>query len=195
MKQMVKILITGGACAGKTEIIQTIKNEYQNKGYNVFVLNEIPTQLITNGVTSERIGKMEFIELVIKMYLDFDVNYNEFLINADKSIILYDGSPLDVLKFISKEEFNKIANKYNTSFNRIINYYNKIIFLETIAKKYPQFYILENNSARLNDTNMAVERNDILSNYYDSVNYVYVEGCNNFKEKKNKIIEIIDEIL
>lgn len=195
MKQMVKILITGGACAGKTEIIQTIKNEYQNKGYNVFVLNEIPTQLITNGVTSERIGKMEFIELVIKMYLEFDVNYNEFLINADKSIILYDGSPLDVLKFISKEEFNEIANKYNTSFNRIINYYNKIIFLETIAKKYPQFYTLENNSARLNDINMAIERNDILANYYDSVNYVYVEGCNDFKEKKNKIIEIIDEIL
>lgn len=194
-QQMVKILITGGACAGKTEIIQTIKNEYQNKGYNVFVLNEIPTQLITNGVTAERIGKMEFIELVIKMYLDFDVNYNEFLINDDKSIILYDGSPLDVLKFISKDEFNDIANKYNTSFDKIINYYDKIIFIETIAKKYPHFYTLENNSARLNDINMAVKRNDILANYYDSVNYVYVEGCNNFKEKKNKIIEIIDEIL
>lgn len=192
---MVKILITGGACAGKTEIIQTIKNEYQNKGYNVFILNEIPTQLITNGVTSQRIGKMEFIELVIKMYLEFDANYNEFLITTDKSIILYDGSPLDVLKFISKDEFNKIANKYNTSFNKIINYYDKIIFLETIAKKYPQFYTLENNSARLNDINMAVERNDILANYYDSVNYVYVEGCSNFNEKKNKIIEIIDEIL
>lgn len=192
---MVKILITGGACAGKTEIIKTIKNEYENKGYNVFVLNEIPTQLITNGVTSQKIGKMEFIELVIKMYLDFDVNYNEFLINDDKSIILYDGSPLDVLKFISKDEFNNIANKYNTSFNKIINYYDKIIFLETIAKKYPQFYTLENNSARLNDINMAVERNDILANYYDSVNYVYVEGCSNFKEKKNKIIEIIDGIL
>lgn len=162
---------------------------------NVFVLNEIPTQLITNGVTSERIGKMEFIELVIKMYLEFDVNYNEFLINGDKSIILYDGSPLDVLKFISKDEFNEIANKYNTSFNKIINYYDKIIFLETIAKKYPQFYTLENNSARLNDINMAVERNDILATYYESVNYVYVEGCSNFKEKKNKIIEIIDEIL
>lgn len=192
---MIKILITGGACAGKTEIIQTIRNEYQNKGYNVFILNEIPTQLITNGVTSERIGKMEFIELVIKMYLDIDANYNRFLINTDNNIILYDGSPLDVLKFISKDEFNDIANKYNTSFNRIINYYDKIIFLETIAKKYPQFYTLENNSARLNDINMAVERNDILSNYYDSVNYVYVEGCNNFREKKNKIIEIIDEIL
>lgn len=192
---MVKILITGGACAGKTEILQTIKNEYQNKGYNVFILNEIPTQLITNGVTSQRLGKMEFIELVIKMYLEFGANYNEFLINIDKSIILYDGSPLDVLKFISMDEFNEIANKYNTSFNKIINYYDKIIFLETIAKKYPQFYTLENNSARLNDINMAVERNDTLANYYNNVNYVYIEGCSEFKEKKNKIIETIDEIL
>lgn len=192
---MIKILITGGACAGKTEVIHTIKNEYQNKGYNVFVLNEIPTQLIMNGVTAQRIGKMKFIELVIKMYLEFDSIYNEFLINTNKDVVIYDGSPLDVLKFISKDKFNEIANKYNTSFDKIINNYDKIIFLETIAKKYPQFYTLENNSARLDNLNMAVERNDILANYYENVNYIYVEGCINFKEKKNKIIEIIDGML
>ena len=185
---MIKILITGGACAGKTEVIHTIKNEYQNKGYNVFVLNEIPTQLIMNGVTAQRIGKMKFIELVIKMYLEFDSIYNEFLINTNKDVVIYDGSPLDVLKFISKDKFNEIANKYNTSFDKIINNYDKIIFLETIAKKYPQFYTLENNSARLDNLNMAVERNDILANYYENVNYIYVEGCINFEEKKNKII-------
>lgn len=192
---MIKILITGGACAGKTEVIHTIKNEYQNKGYNVFVLNEIPTQLIMNGVTAQRIGKMKFIELVIKMYLEFDSIYNEFLINTNKDVVIYDGSPLDVLKFISKDKFNEIANKYNTSFDKIINNYDKIIFLETIAKKYPQFYTLENNSARLDNLNMAVERNDILANYYENVNYIYVEGCINFEEKKNKIIEIIDGML
>lgn len=192
---MIKILITGGACAGKTEVIHTIKSEYQNKGYNVFVLNEIPTQLIMNGVTAQRIGKMKFIELVIKMYLEFDSIYNEFLINTNKDIVIYDGSPLDVLKFISKDKFNEIANKYNTSFDKIINNYDKIIFLETIAKKYPQFYTLENNSARLDNLNMAVERNDILANYYENVNYIYVEGCINFEEKKNKIIEIIDGML
>lgn len=192
---MIKILITGGACAGKTEVIHTIKNEYQNKGYNVFVLNEIPTQLIMNGVTAQRIGKMKFIELVIKMYLEFDSIYNEFLINTNKNVVIYDGSPLDVLKFISKDKFNEIANKYNTSFDKIINNYDKIIFLETIAKKYPQFYTLENNSARLDNLNMAVERNDILANYYENVNYIYVEGCINFEEKKNKIIEIIDGML
>lgn len=192
---MLTILITGGACAGKTEIIQTIRNEYQNRGYNVFILNEIPTQLITNGITSQKIGEMEFIELVIKMYLDIGANYNRFLINNDKSIILYDGSPLDVLKFISKDEFNDIAKKYNTSFNKIINYYDKIIFLETIAKKYPQFYTVENNSARLNDIKAAVERNDILANYYKNTNYTYIEVCSDFREKKNNVIKAIDEIL
>lgn len=192
---MLTILITGGACAGKTEIMQTIRNEYQNRGYNVFILNEIPTQLITNGITSQKIGKMEFIELVIKMYLDIEANYNRFLINNDKSIILYDGSSLDVLKFISKDEFNEIAKKYNTSFNKIINYYDKIIFLETIAKKYPQFYTVENNSARLNDIKAAIERNDILANYYKNTNYTYIEGCSDFREKRNNVIKAIDEIL
>lgn len=192
---MLTILITGGACAGKTEIMQTIRNEYQNRGYNVFILNEIPTQLITNGITSQKIGKMEFIELVIKMYLDIEANYNRFLINNDKSIILYDGSPLDVLKFISKDEFNEIAKKYNTSFNKIINYYDKIIFLETIAKKYPQFYTVENNSARINDIKAAIERNDILANYYKNTNYTYIEGCSDFREKRNNVIKAIDEIL
>jgi len=192
---VVKILITGGACAGKTEIIQTIRNEYQNRGYNVFILNEIPTQLIINNITSQKIGKKEFIELIIKMYLDIDANYNRFLINTDNNIILYDGSPLDVLKFISKNEFNEIAKKFDTSFNKIINYYDKIIFLETIAKKYPELYTVENNIARLNDIKMAVERNDILANYYKNTNYTYIEGCSDFREKRNNVIKAIDEIL
>ena len=192
---MVRILITGGACAGKTEIIEAIKNNYQNKEYNVFVLNEIPTQLIANGVTFKKIGKMKFIELVIKIYLELDNNYNSFIANNSQNIIVYDGTPLDMLKFISKKEFDKIAAKYNTSFDKIINCYDKIIFLETIAKKYPQFYTLENNRARLNDVNMAVKRNDILAGYYESANHIYIEGCLVFTEKKDKVLKIIDETL
>lgn len=67
--------------------------------------------------------------------------------------------------------------------------------METIAKKYPQFYTVENNSARLNDIKAAVERNDILANYYKNTNYTYIEGCSDFREKKNNVIKAIDEIL
>lgn len=189
-----KILITGGACAGKTEIIKDIKERYENKEYNIFILKEIPTFLITNKITAEKIGKEAFIKLVIKISLHLDKIYNEIAKKYDKCLIIYDGSAIDALKFISKKEFDEIINKYNTSYDEIVKKYNKIIFLETIAKKEPQLYTTRNNKARLTDINKAIERNDLLLQYYkDSCNYI--EGNKNIKIKKQKVFDVIEKLI
>ncbi len=44
------------------------------------------------------------------------------------------------------------------SIDKIVTKYDAIIFLQTIAKKYPELYSNDNNIARLPDINLAIER-------------------------------------
>ena len=50
---MKKILITGGACAGKTTVLDVIKEYLEEKEYNVNIIEEVPTKLINEGITFE----------------------------------------------------------------------------------------------------------------------------------------------
>lgn len=136
---MKKILITGGACAGKTTVLNVVKNYLEEKECNVKIIEEVPTKLINESITPEKIGKMDFQELIIKTQIE-----NEKNCDFD-GVIIFDGSPIDSMKFINREEFDKFVKKYNTNFEEIINGYDGIIFLETIAKEYPELYSNENN--------------------------------------------------
>lgn len=187
---MRKILITGGACAGKTSVLNTICNYLKDNNYEFQIFEEVPTKLISQGITSEKIGKIEFVELIIKNQIANERNCQ------GKEIIIFDGSPIDSMKFITREEFEEFARKYNTSFNKIINGYDGIIFLETVAKKFPELYSNENNKARLTDVEAAVARNDKLFNIYSNNSKVYlIKPDKDIEVKKKKIIEVVESII
>ena len=100
------------------------------------------------------------------------------------------------MKFITREEFEEFTRKYNTSFNKIINGYDGIIFLETVAKKFPELYSNENNSARLTDVDAAVTRNDKLFQIYNENSNVYlIKPEKNMEIKNNNVINTIKKIL
>ena len=163
---MKKILITGGACAGKTTSLKIIKKFLEEKGYKVLVVEEVPTMLINKGITSQKIGRMQFQELIIKTQIINEREYNDKYKNEDKTIVIFDGSPIDCLKFITRKELDDIIKNYDITYDDIIGNYDGIIFLQTIAKKYPELYSDENNKARLTDVEEAIKRNDkILKKY------------------------------
>lgn len=185
-----KILITGGACAGKTTILKLIKQYLEEKNYNVNIIEEVPTKLINEGVTPEKIGKIEFQELIIKTQINNEKNCPKDGIN------IFDGSPIDSMKFITREEFDKIVKKYNSNFEEIINGYDGILFLETVAKEFPKLYSNENNKARLTDVEGAVIRNDTLFNVYNVCSKIYlIKPDSDLEVKKKRVIEAIEKII
>ena len=88
---MKSILITGGACAGKTTSLEMIKNYLSAKGYKVIVIDEVPTNLIKTGIAYEKIGKLEFIELIIKTQINNEKEIFEKYDNEKNTIVIFDG--------------------------------------------------------------------------------------------------------
>ncbi len=192
------IVITGGACAGKTEALKSIKDYLSKLGYNVYIQNEIPTMLITSGVTPQNIGKMNFLELVIDIQIEMQKKYEKAISfsKESKNVIIFDGSPIDALKFITKKEFDEIIKKYGLTYDKLLNNYDGILHLETVAKRFPEFYTTENNIARMNDVNVAIERdNKLLDAYNSHSNRVIISSYKNLEEKKDKVLEGLCKIL
>ena len=78
------ILITGGACAGKTTSIEVIESYLREKGYRVIVIDEVPTDLINKGIFYNKIGKIEFLELVIKKQINNEIEcFEKYNANGD----------------------------------------------------------------------------------------------------------------
>lgn len=193
-----KILLTGGACAGKTSSITEIKNYYKNKNYKIFVMPEIPTFLINNGITSKEIGNMNFIKLVIGIQIKLIDAYYEMAKNSNASnvLIIFDGGPLDCMKFITKDEFDNIIKRYYNTYQDILNKYDGIIHLETVAKMNPKMYNNETNYARETDPNISIKRDDILIDIYKNHhNRIIIEANDEFHEKIRNVIKACEDIV
>ncbi len=183
---------------GKTSIIEYLKKYFENKGYDVFIVNEVPTMLLNNGFNSKRCGKLNFLELIAKIELSLgnilEKEANDS-INENK-IMFWDKCPIDNLAFIDRDELDIMLKKLNTSYSEIINSYDLIIHLETIAKDYPELYTNETNKNRTLDKDLAIKRNDrLLKAYNDCTKRVIINCYKDIKDKQEKVIEEIEKIL
>ena len=131
---------------GKTSTIEYVRKYFENKGYDVFIMNEVPTMLLNSGFNSERCGKLNFLELIAKVELYLrNILEREAENSLNKNIImLFDKCPIDNMAFIEREQLDDMLERLNTSYNEIIDSYDLIFHLETIAKDYPELYKIIN---------------------------------------------------
>ena len=100
------------------------------------------------------------------------------------------------MAFIKREELDKMLEKLNTSYYEIINSFDLIIHLETIAKDYPELYTNENNKNRTLDKELAVSRNNrLLEVYKESNKRVIIKGYKDIKDKQERVIDEIEKVL
>lgn len=193
-----KIVLTGGACGGKSESLLFIKEYFSKLGYDVYIVNEMATILILGGITAQKVGGKNFQELVIRMQLEIQKTYEKAisLSENNKNLIIFDRCPIDAMMFINREEFDEIANKFNTTYEDILNSYDGIIHMEAIAKRFPDLYTSDNNKARRDEGLHTIETdNRLLESYKNHHKRIIVNSYKNFNEKINNVIQKIEEII
>ncbi len=193
-----KIVLTGGACGGKSESLLFIKEYFSKLGYDVYIVNEMATILILGGITAQKVGGKNFQELVIRMQLEIQKTYEKAisLSENNKNLIIFDRCPIDAMMFINREEFDEIANKFNTTYEDILNSYDGIIHMEAIAKRFPELYTSDNNKARRDEGLHTIETdNRLLEAYKNHHKRIIVNSYKNFNEKINNVIQKIEEII
>lgn len=191
-----KICLTGGPCGGKSTALAKIEKELTDMGYKVLIINEVATRIINSGIKpfgDDSISMLDFEEIMLKEQLTEEECYEKVAKLIDrKCVILCDRGIFDIKSFISDEEFDSLLNKYNLSKLELIDSYNLVINLDTVAKGAEEFYTTDNNEARSEGIKDAIIRDDRCQEAWSShSNFKVIDNSTNFEEKVKRVVDTV----
>lgn len=192
-----KFVITGGPCAGKTTALNIMKEELSKRGFNVIIVGETATELISSGINPNELGDKIFHSLLVETSINKDV-ISDKAANCYKgnTVIIYDRGLLDFRAYVSDEIFFEILSEYNLCEEDIIKKYNAVFHLVTAADGAEDFYTLTNNNARTEEPEKARELDKKTKKVWEKhPNLKIIDNSTNFNGKIERLFQELDLIL
>ena len=205
---MLKVVLTGGPCAGKTEILSRLSQILESRGYKIFTIFEAATALILNGIRPcENISLEEFQKFVLDMQINNE-NYFETAAkyyNMDKVIIFCDRGVMDGCAYVDKEtQFKKLLESRGYNFADIYSRYDAVLHLVTAADGAEKYYQWNdpskedsgNNAARSESPEEAkIKDKKTLNSWIGHPHLRVFDNSTDFEGKINRVIEEVFALL
>ena len=200
-KQIQKIVITGGPCAGKSTAMTWIQNEFTKKGWAVLFVPETATELILAGIapwTMQHTTKFQLC--VLKHQKHKEKLFEEaahWIADAEKVLIVCDRGTMDGKSYFESEsEFYKTLKQLNLKEDTLRDDYDAVFHLVTAAKGAEEFYTLSNNKARTETVEEAIEKdNSIISSWTGHPHLRIIDNSTDFKTKMQRLLSEISLFL
>lgn len=197
-----KIVITGGPCAGKTELINCAPAILAQCGYKVFCVPETATYLMAGGHLSPTDDKISFQRAILKLQIAAEdaitdaVNGYSQTCNVphEKIVLLLDRGALDGKAYLPKSEWEQILAECGFSEDELINRYDAVIHLETASKYNTTAFSDETNSARYENALDAIDVDSRTANAWKNhPRLKIIKATANFQEKSIEFEKHIKE--
>ena len=198
-KQISKIVITGGPCAGKTTAMSWIQNAFTKMGYAVLFVDETATQLITGGAapwlsTSNRDFQLQLIQLQQakeKAFTEIGKTMKQ-----NKILIVCDRAAMDNCAYMTEQEFGWVIKQINTSKIALRDQYDAVFHLVTAAKGAEKYYTLDNNQARTETVEEAAALDDkLIAAWTGHPHFRIIDNSTGFEEKMLRLVKEITSFL
>lgn len=193
---MLRIVLSGGPCSGKTTSKSRVKTELSEKlGLNVFIVPEAATDIIQSGIyPGENISMEQFQEFVLVKQLENErmvLDAIEKYFDPNKSVVIYDRGILDQFAYVSKEFLIELLKKNGMTVEDVTARYDAIIHMVTAAKG-TDVYTTENNAARRESAEEAIQVDErTLEGNMMHHNLHVVDNSTDFEQKVGKVLSII----
>lgn len=199
--EIIKIVLTGGPCAGKTTALNTIKEYLAKRNIPVLTVPETATELILNGIIpSSEITTFDFQKLVLKKQMSKEEITEEFIENSNKKddicVIIFDRGIIDNKAYLSShDEFTRLLNQKGLSEIDILDSYDLVLDLLSTASCKEEAYNLH-NKARFEDIETAryVDKRTTLA-WIHHRNLKIISSAISLEEESKIIIDYVIEIL
>ncbi|CAM9174346.1 unnamed protein product [Choristocarpus tenellus] len=151
---LLKFVMTGGPCAGKTTAMDSVSAHFKDKGFRVFTVPEVATLLFNNGISylelSDPLFKFSFQWSLLRTQMQLEDSFERVARATGKpSVLLCDRGLMDGAAYIDREDWDRLtqANGLDELTLRDERY-DAVFHLVTAAVDAEEFYTLENNVAR-----------------------------------------------
>lgn len=199
-KKIIKIVITGGPCSGKSTALSWVQQNFTKQGYTVIIVAESATELILSGVapwTTET--SYEFQKTLLKLQIEKEKIYNEIcakMYNSDKVLLVYDRGMLDTKIYLEDYEFETLLKEMNLTEVDVRDNYDGVFHLVSAAKGAEEFYTLENNKARTETIEEARQKDDRgIEVWAGHPHFRIIDNEAGFEEKMKKLMAEISSLL
>lgn len=200
--RVIRLVITGGPCSGKTTAIDRIIKEFSKEGHRLLVMPETATQLIGGGISPASCMSMfGYQRWQLRLQLAKEEIYNGAAgeiseANDTDILIICDRGMLDNAAYVTDEEFEPLLAELNLTKQECLSWYDAVFHLTTTAKGVPEFYTLENNRSRYESPEEAAALDDRLLHAWGEHPRRYVlDNSTGFEEKLQNLIGNIRSFL
>lgn len=199
MKQLTKIVITGGPCAGKTAVMKGVRETFQALGYTVLFVSETATELISGGVTPRTCGTaLEYQIYQMRLQAEKERIFEEAVQNmkGDRFLIVCDRGMADNKAYMTEDAFAAALAHFGWNEIAVRDGYDAVFHLTTAAKDAEEFYTTENNSARTETPEEARSLDDrLIAAWTGHPHLRVIGGEDRFEDKQNRLLAEIAAFL
>lgn len=198
MKQITRIVCTGGPCSGKTTFMTRVQEIFAERGYRILVDHEAATDLITGGISPATMGMYEFQKYCIGLQLKKEELFEKAAnnIEGDKVLIFFDRGILDDKGYVTPDEFTELLKGFDKTEDECRNYYDLVMHLTTSAKGAEEAYTFANNAARYESVEEArIVDDTILESWSKHPNRVIIGNETDFETKMYNAVQAVFQFL
>lgn len=205
MKDIKKIVLTGGPCAGKTTALVRIIEHFSSLGFKVFTIPEVPTLFTQAGMDYLTDNKNFFYEgekatLEIQLALE-----DRFLRMAEQctepTILVCDRGTMDISAYMSSELWEDITSVVGTSTAELRARYDAVLHLVSAADGAEQFYTTSNNASRnesADEKGLQIARmldKKVIDAWTGHPHLRVINNHEDFNKKLNRVLKEISNVL
>lgn len=196
MKNIKKIVLTGGPCGGKTTAMKRIKKELQGIGYTILLIPETAAELMQGGLTPLscdtnldyqkcQIGLQQFKEKIFEQ--------GARSMSKENILIICDRGLLDNKAFMTDEEFEICLQELNTNESLLMERYDAVFHMVTAARGVTEAYTLSNLETRTETVSEAKELDEKIMLAWNG--HPYRRIITSRLDFEAKIQQLIEEII
>ena len=197
--KIIKIVVTGGPCGGKSTALSYIKKTAEKLGFRVLTIGETATELISGGVapwTCATNATYQGFQIALQMHKEEIFLSAAKGMQAEKLLIVCDRGLLDNRAYMTEEEFFSCLAARGEMLSSYLARYDAVFHLVTAAQGAEEFYSTENNSARTETPDEARRVDErLLYAWKEHPRRYVLENNGSFADKMERLTEALEEVL
>lgn len=202
MSEIVKIVLTGGPCAGKTTALVRVIEHFSSLGFKVFTIPEVPTLFTQSGMNYLTTNKGFFYQgekatLEIQLALEDKFQRMAQECTEQPCLIVCDRGAMDISAYMAPEMWAEITRAVGTSTAELRQRYDAVLHLVSAADGAEQYYTTANNAQRyeqMNEEGLRIARSLDKKVIHAWTGHPHLRVINNHDDFEAKMHRVIKEI-
>ena len=206
MKEIKRIVLTGGPCAGKTTALVRVIEYFSSRGFKVFTIPEVPTMFTQAGMdylTQNRQFFYEGEKATLEIQLALEDKFMQMAQTIDgPCVIVCDRGAMDISAYMKPEVWEQLTEDVGTSTVELRDgRYDAVLHLVSAADGAEQFYTTSNNASRneaADEQGLAIARmldKRVIEAWTGHPHLRVINNDEDFDAKLNRVLKEISSVL